>query len=291
MVLHRLVVLPYALKLLGQTEEMMMGDERFVAFSSDIFQKLQLFISLTTKTLDLWQVGGGPAIGVLVGILATVLLSVRFILDVHSRKNAPGWTFAIERLAVVLALLVLANAPILLAQGNSTFYRHLVAYQWLVVFLIVLTARGIALELGARRTEYALTGGVLACAVLAGLYSHWNLSRNVVAPNAAEFRYLTKRLFESRDRLPTDIVVIQPDVKNLGAYEEYSGLGDEFGKITTMYWQDTPWIIQAALKELALPRESVRSVKVVQPAANLQLPSDVLVIDMREFVRQYLPQR
>ena len=152
-------------------------------------------------------------------------------------------------------LVPLSVAPILLAQGSLIVYRHLIAYQWLIVLYLVAASTRLAVTAAARR---AVTGALLMAVLVAGIYAHWNFDRNSARINAKELQFIQGAL--ARARLPAHIVVIQPDVMYLGSFGRLPEPADEFGVTTTMYPQDIPWIVFGAAAQLGLPREHLSSV-------------------------------
>ena len=96
--------------------------------------------------------------------------------------------------------------------------------------------------------------------------------------------------------------MIQPDATNLGDVDApVVALADEFGKTSTMYAQDVPWVVYGAAIEMGLPRERVVSVSIARLNPATGQPQvldnegkvkyegpleDSILIDMREFAAQ-----
>ena len=55
-------------------------------------------------------------------------------------------------------------------------------------------------------------------ALVAGVYAHWNFDRNLARINAKELEFIQEALANGYQKLPADVVVIQPDSKSLGAW-------------------------------------------------------------------------
>ena len=302
LIIHRLIVLPLVLPAMGVSADRFGGMAASVLLSTDLLEKVRFFGQLTPRALGLWFLD--PPITVLL-IVALVLAAATIETLRHelSESKTPlhsgvTWWAAAQRLGLVAMLFPLSVAPVLLAQGGLVVYRHIVAYQWLIVLFIVAATTRIVTTRLARGVLVATT---LAVTGVAGFYSNWNFDRNLARINAKELEFIQAQLGASYLKLPADVVVIQPGVTNLGAFSPRADFVDEFGMTSTMYPQDVPWVVYGAALEMGLPRERLVSVSIARINASDGRPQVIdnegnvrsdgpfdqaIVIDMRQFAAQ-----
>jgi hypothetical protein len=260
---------------------------RDIAISTDIFGKLEfLYDAMTPNSFSLWL--AGPPYPVYATVLALTALAVgaAFVLDLHAARQATiwrQWAFAFEKLIWLGALVLLVNAPILLPKTGTIALRAEIPYQWLIV-LVLLSSGWRVVEAIGSAAAFRIGQGALFCFAAIGIVAaSWNLHRNFVLPNAGEFSFVRQAL---GDYLPTESApacVIQPGMLNVGslAEEHFEMLTDEFGKLTTMFPTDVPWIVSAVVKSRTRRLNSnTRILKPDEPPADLNCG---VVIDMRVY--------
>jgi hypothetical protein len=264
------------------------GDHaRDIALSTDIGAKLHLFYALTPNSFGLWLAGPPVAFYMAVIVLSAAAVCTCFILDLradreHSKRMS--WAFAFEKLTWLAALVLLANAPNLVAKSSTLALRDVLPYQWLIVLLFLSTGWRVAEAVGgvaAHRIAAVVLGFFTAIGVCA---SSWNLYRNFVMPSAGEFRFIQKSLGDYVPTATAPVCVIQPGVLNVGALAHPETQVDEFGKLTTMFPQDVPWIVSAAVKSRT--GQINGNSRVLKPAESPAKFNCGVVIDMRRYVSQ-----
>jgi hypothetical protein len=276
-------------RMTGQTlaEASAVDSTREIVLSADVGAKLHLLYELTPNSFALWFVGAPVAFYGTVAALCAIAVFTGFILDIRTSGKRPdpmAWAFAFEKLTWLGGLVLLVNAPNLVAKSDSLLLRHMVPYQWLIVLLLLSTGWRLAAAI-AGAAAYRVGAAALACFAVVGLGSaSWNLYRNMVVPNAGEFRFIQQALGDYVPTASAPACVIQPDVVNVGAFDHAQSRMDEFGKLTTMFPQDVPWIVSAAVKSRT--GQINGNSRVLKPA---ELPTKFncgVVIDMRRYVSQ-----
>ena len=286
LVTYHTITAPIYTLLANQTlaEASTVDSTRDIALSTDIGAKLHLLYELTPGSFALWLAGPPAALyGTVIALsLAAVLASVA--LDVRIGRNRPifaRWVFPLEKLVWLGGLILLVNAPNLVAKTNSLFLRHMIPYQWLIILLLLSTGWRLAGAFGGVAV-HRLAVAALTCFAAIGVgTASWNLYRNLVLPNAGEFSFIQGALggYEPTEAAPA--CVFQPGVSNVGALAHPETQIDEFGKLTTMFPQDVPWIISAAVASYT--GELNGNARVLDPAESPTKFHCGAVIDMRRY--------
>jgi hypothetical protein len=289
LLVYHAIIAPFFTQLSGLTlaEASASDHARDIAISTNISAKLDLLYALTPNTFALWLAGPPVAFyGAVIGLAVASVVAV-FILDVGNGRyqaDSPSWAFAAEKLAWLVVLALLVNAPNLIAKNYTLALRGEVPYQWLIVLLLLLTGWRLANALGGT-VAHRVAGTALASFTTIGLCTaSWNLYRNLVLVNAGEFRFIQQEL---RDYIPTKAApacVISPGLSNVGAMSHPETQTDEFGKLTTMFPQDVPWIISAAVADYT--GELNGYAIVLDPKESPAKFHCGVVIDMRRYASQ-----
>ena len=297
-------ILPEALSLLKMTLEEAQGERYDVVVSSDLFGKLQfLMTNLFVKGLRLWTIGEGHpftqlvAISFFLSIIFWVLYAFNQAKTVNKAQPQPWYKspqiVIITTLSLIIATLVLVNAPNLIAQTSSATSRHTLIFQATIIALIVAGAQQFWSLKKYAVTKQALVSSVVAMAVTGAVSARHNFDFNMSGIAKKEIAYIQKALTPHMANLPERIIVIQPNVFTLTLAGDAKDTFDENGALTTRFWQDVRWITLAAYLDLGGDRRLFPKIEAIHPGEMKQNPGKekALVIDMRKLVYDILDKR
>jgi hypothetical protein len=190
---------------------------------------------------------------------------------------------SLEPCGYLILLPALASIPNIVAPVAVSYYRVIFPLQAVILLVSVVGLMRFLLKVWGLRVHDVAAGVLLVFTLFVGWHVHENLRRNVAEINWKEFEFVRAELARMQCRLPGDVYVIQPGVANLGNYRRQIDLAsDEFGRTTTMYSQDEPFIVFSALRDLGLPRSSAITVKAVR-SPGPEVNNTAVLIDMRRF--------
>lgn len=266
--------------------------ERAVAISMDPVGKLYFLAGMTREAFSLWLPGAPTGFLVAGTALALGSVAAGLWLDYregvlrHGGPSIRALGFPAEKLMYLVLLVLLISSPNLLARSDSYFLRHWLPFQWSVILLFLLTGVRVyrAWDSALARRFVPLSIAVFTIAFV-GLAS-WNFYRNFVAINAAEFEFISQALagFDPVTNAPP-VCVVLPGVENLGAIAHPETQGDEFGRITTMYQQDVPGIVAAAMQNMT--GRLFGNTVVLRSAAAGKASGCGRIVDMRRFAEAW----
>ena len=188
--------------------------------------------------------------------LSCFSLAILLILDLREK----GRNAALNRIFGLFCgafLIILSFTPNLIAAESQFFYRTALSFQLtlaVAAFILILQAVN-------RVHCYLYTAAVpiLDCAItlLMGIFAaggvhraQYNVTWGYVVPATIEFNWLTHKLAGVNFSEKRNIHIIRPS----GALNTLS-FKDEFGRMTTEFPQDVPWVVLGAMRKLGLPPE------------------------------------
>jgi len=181
----------------------------------------------------------------------------------------------LQKFGFLIILFPLSYLPNLVAKG-ATFspYRALLALSPFIILVLYWALSQILHFIWSTKKEFIISL-VVGITALTGLFSAKYTSLNhLVVPYTSELKYVEHALKSADLTQYKEIHLIYPIVSNRR---------QEFGNLSTAFWQDIPWIIKCALREIGKENQweqfkgSISSGKWDEP-----IPSDnqTLIIDM-----------
>ncbi len=129
------------LQLSNNELQLISNNERAIRLTVNFSEKINILIEVTKRASMLWFFGSYHASKYVI-YLSIIALSIGIYLDyvkskIFTNNHITAFMFSIEKLIITLTLILLTNSLNLVAYGSSLFFRHMIPYQWIIVFLIL----------------------------------------------------------------------------------------------------------------------------------------------------------
>lgn len=252
------------------------------AVTADFAGKASWFLrSPLLDAVNLWNIfptaafALGFALVLGAGLLCDILSSVRGVHEADERRALVG--SCLWRFGLLLLLFPLSLLPNLAAKGTTSSYRSLVALSPVIVIALYWGLSRLFYFAFFRRSDI-LISSLLGLAALTGFFAaSYTITNYYVLPHTMELKYFMMSLQNSDLEKYEEIHVLEPEDRSVRC--RY----DEFGAMPTLYSQDIPKIVRAALTELGKTEFVDIAVSSSTRAVPILQNEQALLIDVSSF--------